>query len=92
VAKILQRLSALEQATCAVSGHGEFRQASGNDRATHEQPDSAKPGHFLLVDRTGPIAEFASWSAARDYMSAQQHLGATIISVEEPKELGPTSL
>jgi len=91
-AKILELLSVLDQGTCAVSGRREFPPPAEPDRTTHEQPDSSKPARFLLADRTGPIAEFASWNAAREYMSAQQHHGATIVLVGDQKEPGPTSL
>src|SRR5437762_5187613 len=87
-AKILELLSVLDQGTCAVSGRSESPPPAEPDRTTHEQPDSSKPARFLLADRTGPIAEFASWNAAREYMSAQQHHGATIVAVGGPKEPG----
>src|SRR5437773_2653211 len=44
---------------------------------------------FLLLDRTGPIAEFGSWDDARRYMTRLQLSGASIIRLKnKPLESG----
>ena len=57
-------------------------------RETKTSPDSETSRRFLLVDRTGPIAEFGSWEDAHQYKNDLQHSGASIIGVEK-KPLEP---
>ena len=51
--------------------------------------DSETSLRFLLVDRTGPIAEFRSWEDARQYTTKLQCSGASIVRVrKKPLESG----
>jgi hypothetical protein len=55
---------------------------------TLPNPDSETSVQFLLLDRTGPIAEFGSWDDARRYMTRLQFSGASIIRLKK-KPLEP---
>ena len=58
-------------------------------RETQTNPDSETSVQFLLLDRTGPIAEFGSWDDARRYMTRLQFSGASIIRLKKkPLESG----
>ncbi len=46
-------------------------------------PGSEAPVEFLLMDRTGPIAEFKSWEDARRYMTNLQISGASIVRIKK---------
>src|SRR5437867_10034743 len=58
-------------------------------REPKPNPDSETSVQFLLLDRTGPIAQFGSWDDARRYMTRLQLSGASIIRLKkEPVESG----
>jgi hypothetical protein len=79
--RISRLLSALDGGTSLHPGNtGNLPKAV--IRETKTSPDSETSRRFLLVDRTGPIAEFGSWEDAHQYKNDLQHSGASIIGVE----------
>ena len=60
-------------------------------RESKTDPDPDVSLRFLLVDRTGLIAEFESWDEANQYKKDRQHCGASILSVAN-KPLEPAAV
>ena len=80
--RISRLLSALDGGTSLYTRNTE-NLPNAVTRETKKSPDSeASRRRFLLVDRTGPIAEFGSWEDAHQYKNDLQHPGASIIGVE----------
>ena len=80
--RIRQLLSALEGGTGMRPGNAENEPKEVIPEA-EPSPDSETGLRFLLTDRIGPIAEFASWEDARKYMCDLQISGASILRVEK---------
>lgn len=53
-------------------------------RNNSEPNGSRKPIRFILVDRTGPLAEFETWEDAFRYMAANPEHGGSLVRSEEP--------
>ena len=89
--RIKHLLSALEGGTSVRQGNTENEPKEVIPEA-EPSPDSETGLRFLLTDRIGPIAEFASWEDARKYMCDLQISGASILRVEKkPLDSGATT-
>ena len=84
-ARIWRLLTAFEEDTHVFARHAELPRPFASDPSAREQPSSDKAPRFLLVDSSGPIREFDSWSEAHNYMMEEKCYGASIIPVE-PKD------
>jgi len=81
---ILRRLSSLESETCRLKHFTTHLQRSEipekNDELSLVQSD-----RFVIIGRSGPVAEFPTWGEATQYLATAQVQGGTILRVSRPR-------
>jgi len=80
---ILHRLSSLESETCRMQ-HLTTHLRRSNIPDKNEKPSLVQSDRFVLIGRSGPVAEFPTWGEATQYLATAQAEGGTILRVSRP--------
>jgi len=81
---ILQRLSSLESGTCRMEHlTTQLRRSPIPDK--NDKPSFVESDRFVLIGRSGPVAEFPTWGEAAQYLATAQVEGGTILRVSRPR-------
>ena len=81
---ILRRLSSLESETCRLEHlTTHLRRSDIPDK--NDKPSLVQSDRFVLIGRSGPVAEFPTWGEATQYLATAQVEGGTILRVSRPR-------
>ena len=81
---ILRRLSSLESETCRME-HLTTHLRRSNIPDKNDKPSLVQSDRFVLIGRSGPVAEFPTWGEATQYLATAQVEGGTILRVSRPR-------
>jgi len=81
---ILGRLSSLESETYRMEHlTRQLRRSDIPDKTG--KPSVVESDRFVLIGRSGPVAEFPTWGEATQYLATAQVEGGTILRVSRPR-------